>query len=1038
LKIADFSVDRPVTIVMIILALLVLGLFSLNFLSIDLLPEITSPTISISTTYSGAGPQEVENDVTKIIEAGVGTISNIQKINSTSQTGSSQVQLQFAWGTNMDTALADVRARLELVKRRLPDTVDSPTVFKFDTNMMPVMAVAVAGQQDLASLKKMVDDTIQPAIERVDGVAAVTVMGGLTREFEVLVNPWRLQQYNISISQVIQTLQSENVDVAGGIMPRGHKNYVVRGLGKYENIEQIKNIPVPVQSGVIHLGDLAEVKDTFARQDTYTLLNGRPTIGISVSKQSGANTVDVADRVKKEISRLQQQLPGGLNFAVVFDQSETTKNSVNDVARTTILGGGLAMIILLVFLRNLRTTVVIATAIPFAIITTFILMYFNDMTLNMMSMGGLALGVGHMVDYSIVVLESIYRYRQNGYEPKEAAKKGTAEVGTAVIASAITVATVFLPMVFVTGMAGQLFKQFALTVAFSQLAALFVALTLIPLLCSRILRKIEVAGEGNRWWDRISKKSGQWYDTIDGKYRDLLVVSLKKRVMVVSVAAAVTLGSLLLIPLIGTEFMPSQDSGQISVDVKMPIGTILADTGAVMARLGEVTQQIPEIDTVLTSVGGGRGIFGGSQTEAGSMNIKLKPKGERKRSTDQVMEDLRAKSRNIPGATIRVSSSSGTSILSRGVSGRAIEISIKGDDLAVLKDLAGQVSEIVKGVSGTRQVTNSMEVGRPELRLIFEREKVAQHGLTTAQVSQLLKVAGDGQVVSTVDAGGTAVDLRLMLSPEARSNTSALESLFITQGGVQVPLTQLARFEEGEGPNVINRTSQSRVAYVYSDYAGRDLGSIQKEIQAKVAQLPLPAGYIIQYGGQQQDMAESFSSLSMALLLALLLVYMVMAGQFESLLYPFCIMFSIPVSVAGVVLSLLLTGRAFSVSAFIGVIMMSGIVVNNAIVLVDYINTLKKRGLARDEAIVQAGPVRLRPILMTALTTLFALVPLALGIGEGAETQAPMATVVIGGLLVSTFLTLVIIPVVYTLFDDLGGKIVSRSWRRVNKDVTPA
>ncbi|OPY59328.1 MAG: Swarming motility protein SwrC [Pelotomaculum sp. PtaU1.Bin035] len=975
----------------------------------------------------------MESDVTKVIEAGVGTVSNVQKIDSTSQTGSSQVRLQFAWGTNMDTALADVRARLELVKRRLPDGVESPTVFKYDTNMMPVMSVAIAGQQDLATLKKTIDDVIQPAIERVDGVAAVSVSGGLTREIEVLVNPWRLQQYNLSISQVIQTLQNENVDVAGGIMPKGHKNYVVRSLGKYENIEQVKNIPIQVQGGFIHLSDLGEVKDTFARKDSYSLLNGMPTISISVNKQSGANTVDVANRVKKEFNRLQQQLPGDLKFALAFDQSETTKNSVNDVVRTIILGGALSIIILLIFLRNLRSTIVITTAIPFAIITTFILMYFNDMTLNMMSMGGLALGVGHMVDYSIVVLESIYRYRHSGHDPKDAAKKGTAEVGAAVVASAITVATVFLPMVFVSGMAGQLFKQFALTVAFSQLAALFVALTLIPLLCSRILGKMDEAGEGNRWWERISKKSGQWYDKLDGKYRELLVFSLNKRILVVAVAAVLTLGSLFLIPLIGTEFMPNQDSGQISVDVKMPVGTVLDDTGAVMARLGDAAGQMPEVDTVLTSVGGGRGMSGGSQTEAGSMNIKLKSRKERSRSTDQVMEELRRRSGNISGATVRVSSSSGTSILSRGFSGRAIEIAVKGDDLDVLKKLAGQVDGIVRSVEGTRQVSNSMDVGRPELRLVLDREKVARYGLTTAQVSQLLKMSGDGQVVSTLDDGGTAVDLRLLLSPEVRSSTSALESLFITQGGTQVPLTQLARFEEGEGPNVINRTAQSRVAYVYSDFTGRDLGSIQKEIQAKLAQVPLPAGYIIQYGGQQQDMAESFSSLGMALALALMLVYMVMAGQFESLLYPFCIMFSIPVSLAGVILSLLLTGRAFSVPAFIGVIMMSGIVVNNAIVLVDYINTLKKRGLGRDEAIVQAGPVRLRPILMTALTTLFGLVPLALGFGEGAETQAPMATVVIGGLIISTFLTLIIVPVIYTLFDDLGVEIIGRLKQRAEK-----
>ncbi|MCL6634434.1 MAG: efflux RND transporter permease subunit [Peptococcaceae bacterium] len=1031
MKLADFSVDRPVTIVMVILGLLVLGLFSLHFLSVDLYPEITNPAITIAASYPGAGPQEVEHDVTKVIEAGVGTISNVQKITSTSQTGAAQIQLQFAWGTNMDTALADVRARLELVKRRLPDAVDNVNVYKFDTTMMPIMNVAAGGKHDLATLKKMVDDVIQPALERVDGVAAVTVRGGLNREVQVLVSPWKLQQYGLSINQVMQALQGENIDVAGGIIPKGHKNYAVRGLGKYENVEQIRNIPVQMpQGGFVHIGDLAEVRDTFARQDSYTLLNGQPAVSFSVQKQSGANTVDVADRVKKELDRLQKQLPGDIHFAVAFDQSDTIKTSINDVARTTVLGGGLAILILLVFLRNVRTTVVIAISIPFAIITTFTMMYFNKMTLNMMSMGGLSLGVGHMVDYSIVVLESIYRHRKNGEPPKDAAKKGTAEVGTAVIASALTVAVVFLPMIFVEGLAGQLFKQFALTVAFSQLAALFVSLTLIPLICSRLFSRLEDAGQGDKWWQRLFRKSEVWYGALDGKYRDVLAWSLKKRLLVVAVTAAVTFGSFFLIPLVGTEFFPAQDSGQFNVDVQMPNGTVLADTGAVMERLGNIVAQLPEVDTILTSVGGGRSWLGIVQTEVGQLSVRLKPKSERNRSTDQIVEELRGKMRGIPGASIRVSVSSGLGILSRAFSGRPIEIMIKGDDLDELKRLAKQVTDVVNGVEGTRQVQNSMEAGRPELRVLFDRERIAQNNLTAGQVAQVLKVAGDGQVVSSMDAEGTAVDVRLLLSPEVRTSTAALENLFVSQGGVQLSLTQLARLEEGEGPNAINRISMSRVAYVYGDYAGRDLGSIQRDIQAGLAQIPLPAGYIIQYGGQQQDMAESFKSLGLALFLALLLVYMVMAGQFESLLYPFCIMFSIPVSATGVVLSLLLTGRAFSLPAYIGIIMMSGIVVNNAIVLVDYINTLKKRGMERDEAIVAAGPVRLRPILMTALTTLFGLMPLALGLGEGAETQAPMATVVIGGLLVSTFLTLVIVPVVYTLFDDLGKKIVSKLRRR--------
>ncbi len=1031
MKIADFSVDRPVTIVMVILGLLVLGLFSLSFLSIDLYPEITNPAITVVASYPGAGPQEVEHDVTKVIESAVGTISNIEKVSSTSQTGSSQVTLQFAWGTNMDTALADVRARLELIRGRLPDAVENVNVYKFDTTMMPIMSVAVAGRQDLVSLRKLVEDVIQPAIERVEGVAAVTVRGGLTREVQVQVNPWKLQQYGLGINQVMQSLQAENVDVAGGILPKGHTNYIVRGLAKYKSVEEIANIPVQLpQGGFVHLGDLAEVKDTFAKQESYTLLNGQPAVSFSVQKQSGANTVAVAERVKKEMENLKNQLPGDIQFAVAFDQSETIRNSINDVARTIVLGGGLAILVLLIFLRNFRTTLVIALSIPFAIITTFTMMYFGKMNLNLMSMGGLSLGVGHMVDYSIVVLESIYRHRRSGEPPKEAAKRGTAEVGMAVVASALTVAVVFLPMIFVKGLAGQFFKQFALTVAFSQLAALFVSLTLIPLICSRLFGRLEDAGKGDKWWQRLFNKSEAWYGALDEKYRKLLAWSLQKRLLVVSAAAAVTAGSFLLVPFVGSEFFPSQDSGQFSVDVQLPLGTVLEDTGRVMSALTDVVSQVPEVQTVLTTVGGG-GFMGGSQTERGQISVRLVPKAQRSRTTDQVVEELRGKLRGVPGATIRVSVSSGVGALSRAFSGRPIEIMIKGDNLEELKNLAASATEIVKGVQGTRQVQNSMEAGRPELRIAFDRERIASKGLTTSQVSQIVKAAGDGVVVSSMDEGGTAVDVRVLLSQKARQSTSSLENIFVAQGGVQVPLTDLARFEEGEGPNVINRLSMSRVAYVYGDYAGRDLGSIQRDIRAGLAKMPLPPGYIIQYGGQQQDMAESFKSLGMALALALLLVYMVMAGQFESLLYPFCIMFSIPVSAAGVVLSLLVTGRAFSMPAYIGIILLCGIAVNNAIVLIDYINTLKKRGLARDEAIVAAGPVRLRPILMTALTTLFGLLPLALGLGEGTEVQAPMATVVFGGLLVSTFLTLIIVPVVYTLFDDLGQKAVAlyRCWR---------
>ena len=1027
MKITDFSVDRPVTMVMVIIAMLVLGFTALNYLSVDLLPEITNPTLTVSASYPGAGPEEVEKDVARVIETAVGTVSNVEKITSNSRVGSCQVRVQFAWGTNMDTAQADVRARLEMIKRRLPETVENVSVFKYDTSMMPILGVAISAPRDQYSLKQMADDNIQPALERVPGVAGVSITGGLAREIQVQLEPGKLQQYGLSVNQVMQTLQSENVDISGGILPRGQKDYVVRGLGRYSSVDDLRNLPVLLPGGgSVRLSELAKVEDTFATRQNYALHNDRPAISMFINKQSGSNTVDVADRVKREMEKLKKELPGDIEFAVIFDQSKTISDSINDIKRSIIYGSCLAILVLLLFLRNVRTTVVIATTIPFAVITAFALMYFNNMTLNMMSMAGLSLGVGHMVDYAIVVLESIYRHWQKGTPVKEAAKRGTHEVGMAVTASALTVAVVFLPMVFVKGMAGQLFKQFALTVAFSQLAALFVALTLVPLICSRILHRAEGDGLGKGWWGRVFAKSEAWYNSLDEGYRRLLRWSLGKRSKVVIAATLLTLASLGLVRFIGTEFMPSQDAGQINLNIEMPVATTLEETGKVAEMVRKQVLQVPEVESVLTGVGGG-GPGGAAGGDRAQFNIRLKD--QRQRSTDQVMEELRGKvmGLGIAGASIRISASSGMGMLSRAFTGRAIEVTLKGSDLQVLRELSDQMKGAIESVPGTHHVGHSMSTGRPELQMRLNRDKLAHYGISSAQVVPVLKTAGEGQVVTTLDEGGTLTDIRLILDPEARKDVNAVTALsFTAQNGARVPIAGVVDIVEGEGPRSVERAGNSRVAYIYGDYSGRDLGSVVAEIEKKLDSIPLPPGYSFSLGGQSQDMAESFSDLGPALILALLLVYMVMAGQFESLLYPFAIMFSIPVAITGVVLSLLVTGRAFSVPAFIGIIMMCGIVVNNAIVLVDYIKQLKARGLSRDEAIVEAGPVRLRPILMTACTTMFAMLPLALALGEGTQMQAPMATVVIGGLFFSTVLTLLVVPVVYTIFDDLGRKFIGR------------
>lgn len=1031
MRLADFSVDRPVAISMLILALIILGVASLSFLSVDLLPDIYNPTIMVRVSYPGAGPQEVENDVVRVLEGSLGSVNNVERITSSCQTGSAQITLRFRWGTNLDSALADVRAVIDRVRIRLPANAQDVGVFRFNPNMMPILRVNLTGEDSLADLKKLVDDVITPRVERQDGVASVTVTGGQTKEIQIIVDPQRLFVYGIGINTLAQTIGSENLDAPGGIIPKGSTNYIVRAMGRYRSAADLENLPIPLpQGGYVHLGDVAEVKETFTRQDSYAFLNGRPSVSLFVFKQSGANTVDVAESVKGELAKIQREFAGQITAHYAFDQAETIERSIRQLTRDASIGGMLAILVLFLFLRNVSTTLVIALSIPFAINTTFVLLYSNNMTLNLLTLGGLSLGVGLMVDYSIVVLEAIYRYRKKGLPPKEAAKEGTAEVGTAVTAAALTVAVVFLPLVFVQGLAGQLFKPFALTVAFSQLAALFVALTLIPMLASKMFAgDLKDLSEGESLWNRLFKTSEGWYAALDRIYRGTLAFALRRRAVVMTGAGVVVAASLLLLPFIGKELFPPEDSGQFNVELQMPVGTVLAETAAALDKITAVVESMPEVATVAAYVGSSaRGMGGAAQTEQGSLSVRLKPKEQRKRSTDQVVEEVRAKTRGLPGATVRVSASTSTEMFARAFSGRPIEIVIKGNDLAVLRQLTNQVTAIVREVPGTRQVMNSMEAGRPELQLVLDRERAAQYGLGAAQLGAFARVVGDGSVVGTLEDGsGNTLNLRLLVAEKYRQNTAELEKLIVSSAsGAGVPLRQVAEFVEAEGPNVINRDGQSRVAYVYGDYSGRDLGSINREIGEKLKVLALPPGYYLHQGGQQEDMAQTNRSLLIALALAVLLVYMVMAGQFESYLHPFVIMFSVPLSAAGVLLSLVLTGRTFNMMTYVGIILMVGIVVNNAIVLVDYVNQLRRRGLPREEAILEAGPVRLRPILMTSLTTVFALLPLSMGLGEGSEGQAAMATVVIGGLIFSTFLTLVVVPVGYTLLEDIWRAGIGR------------
>ena len=1033
MKIHEVSIRRPVAILMAVFVVLVLGVVSFSKIPIDLLPNIDFPIAIVSTSYSGVGPKEIESIVTKNIENAVATVSNVKTISSNSSEGNSVVIAEFNSGTDMEYATLQMREKIDMVKRFLPAEVENPMVMKIDPNMLPVVSLGVSDGVDEVELKRFVDEKIKPRIERLNGVASVAVSGGKTREIQVDVEPEKMAGYNITFNQIISALQSENLNQPGGTVEFGNKSLLIRSVGEFKKVEDISNIPLVLPTGnIIYIRDIAKIRDGYKETSSYTRMDGQNSIGVTVQKQSTANTVKVVNEVKKEIENIKKEYPN-IKINLVFDQGQFIEESIKNVSSSAIMGGILAIFILIVFLKNIRTTLIIGTSIPISIIATFVLIYFSGISLNMVSLGGLALGVGMLVDNAIVVLENIYRYRLEGYDRIKAAMLGTQEVGASVMASTLTTVAVFLPIVFVEGVTAQIFKELALTVTFSLLASLVVALTLIPMLSSKLLKVSETNDEMDK--NKFHKLLSKWddmLDAIDNYYRKALAWVLHHRKTTVLTVLTIFILGIGCIFFVGTEYFPTMDQGQFTVNIKLPQGSLLKETNSITERVEKIISEVPEIEKVFVNVGtsGNVGLStGGNSNNTSSINGTLKPIKDRKRSTAEVVDDIRSKVSLIPGADIKINEVS-SGMMGGAGGGSAISIKVSGRELEELVNIAKEVEDSIKGVDGIRQVKNSLSQGRPEAQVYVNRDKASYYGLGTYQVSSALRMAVEGRVSTRYKVDGKEIDVRVQLPKEDRNSYDTLKNIKInTPMGTEVTLSDIAEIKIEQGPTVINRESQERYVSVTADVFGRDVGSVSKDVENKITAITPPAGYSIEMGGQQKEIVEAFSSLALALILSVILVYMVMAAQFESLLHPFTIMFSVPVAYSGSAFALFITRRALSVPAFIGVIMLAGIVVNNAIVLVDYINILRKSGMSMKDAILKAGPTRLRPILMTTLTTLLGLLPLALGIGEGAELQAPLATVVIGGLLTSTLLTLVIVPVIYTLFDDLAKKIKSKIYR---------
>lgn len=1003
-----FSVKKPVTITMMVLIVILLGVVSFSKLNIDLLPSMELPYAMVQTTYSGAGPEEIENLITKPLEQTLATVDNIEGIFSFSNEGSSIVLMEFDFSTDMDDTMLQMREKIDTIKGFLPDGTTAPIVMKMDPNSMPIIQLAISSNGDIYNTQKIAEDIIQPSIERIEGTASANVSGGLQQEVEVMLHEESLKGYNLNSNYVGQMIQAENINLPGGSVEKGNNELIVRTVGEFKSVEEIRDLNIPLTSGgTVRLKDIADVNLVNKEQDSITKLNGEDVVQISIMKQSDGNTVNVARNVNKELEKIRAEYPN-IKIETIFDQSEYINLSINNLKNTAITGAILAVVILLIFLRSFKTTTVIAISIPISIITTFILLYFTGITLNMMTIGALALGIGMLVDNSIVVIENIYRHRSLGMDRISASVEGTNEVSMAVTASTLTTMSVFLPIVFTGGLASTIFKDFAMTIVIALVSSLLVALTLIPMMSSKLVSVKNMESE-----EAQEKKHGKIVTT----YKKVLGFSLNHRIITVILSIALFVVSVVAVTTVGAEFFPATDEGQVNISVSLPSGAELHETDNILQEIQKSVEQIPEVEGIFTSAGSGGMMSMGGGSNGGNLAVILNELKDRDKSTKEVSDEIRTIVKDIPGAEISVSESSMMAMSSGG----QISISIKGDDLDTLNNIGDDFKNLIEKVEGTREVSTSYEDGIPQVEIITDRLIASQYGLSTAQIGSAVNNTLSGSVVTKFKINGDELDVNLKGENIYGQSMTFLNLLPVpTPTGGSVPLSEVAEIKVENGPISIMRENQVRVLTVSGSVLGRDVQSVSTEIKQLLEEYEMPNGYEYTFGGETEQIAETFGDLFLAMAMAVLLVYMIIAAQFESLIQPLSIMFSVPLALSGGFIALFITGIPLSVVGIIGFIILIGIVVNNAIVLVDYINKRRSKGEDRTVAIMKAGPIRIRPILMTALTTILGLVPMSIGIGEGGELTQPMGVVVIGGLALSTVLTLVIVPVIYTIFDDIS------------------
>ena len=1016
---SDLSIRRPILAAVMMLALLTLGIFSYRRLSVEMYPNVEIPVVTIVTKFPGASPESVEREVSKRIEEAVNTIAGVKRVLSYSREGVSTVVIEFQLEEKINEVAQETRAKINAVRGELPQAIEDPIIQKLDFNAMPVISLAVRSSVlSPRDLTLLIEKKIKRRLETIAGVGKVDLVGAAKREVNVVVDPARLDALGIGIDEVVNGLKSENVNTPLGRLTQGGTEYPLRLAGKPDRVDQFRSMVIAERNDrPIKLSEVADVVDGIEEERSLALVNGVPAVALDIQKQSGANLVEVVDAVKKRLVQLRAELPPGVTMDVVRDASIMTRDSLEDVQQTMIIGGILTVLIVFCFINSWRSTVITGLTLPISVISSFIIINALGMTLNIMTLMALSLAIGILIDDAIVVRENIVRHLERGEDHFAAARNGTSEIGLAVFATSMSIIAVFVPVAFMKGIVGRFFFSFGITVAFAVLVSLFVSFTLDPMLSSR-WHDPSILREGKRGFiSRILDSFNDFFETVVERYRKVIGWVLDHRKTVLGLATAAFIGGIVIFFSLESAFMTNFDKGEFQINFKTAPDASLNESRNRLNAMLAALKDVPEIAHTYSTVGAGDS----GTVHNGAIYVKLKERKDRKGNQNQIQRDVRSRLQRVPGVTVSIEDVGGV-----GSSVKPLLVNVRGEDIGLLKNYSAQLKQAMYGIPGIVDIEATLEQDIPEYSLSVDREKAMNSGIMTDHIVRTVGVLVGGEAVSTYeDEDGDAVDVRVRLPENQRRDPSQVQNLRLAvQKGSNLsalmPIGNIAAYDVSDSPSEINRQALSREVVVSANLDGIPIGTAVKKVKKAAEKIKMEPGYRIVFSGESQDMEESFGYLGESLILAVILVYLILAAQFESFFEPFSIMLSLPLSIVGMAGMLKLTGDTVNIMSLIGLIMLMGLVTKNAILLVHYAKVLRKGGMDRREALINSGRTRLRPILMTTFAMIFGMMPLAFALGSGAEMRAPMARAVIGGLITSTVLTLLVVPVMYTVLDDFS------------------